>query len=175
MASLAVIAWWVLDRTPAGRYIYAVGGNPEAAETHMLRYGCAGCHTNLHQDTGTKRAVFGRRLAERGVAREAIEHYGDESAAKPVGSGPFRLKSYTRSSKIVLERNPNFREEYYEAEPPAEPPQEPPAEPPAEPAVARALLTADGKTFVLDQSRAVVGRSRRVAFRSKGVRAPTRP
>ena len=44
------------------------------------------------------------------VAREAIEHYGDESAARPVGSGPFRLKSYTRSSKIVLEANPGYRE-----------------------------------------------------------------
>ena len=44
------------------------------------------------------------------VAREAIEHYGDESAAKPVGSGPFRLKSYTRSSKIVLEANLGYRE-----------------------------------------------------------------
>jgi len=44
------------------------------------------------------------------VAREAIEHYGDESAAHPVGTGPFRLKSYTRSSKIVLEANPGFRE-----------------------------------------------------------------
>jgi len=44
------------------------------------------------------------------VAREAIEHYGDESAAKPVGSGAFRLKSYTRSSKIVLEANPGYRE-----------------------------------------------------------------
>jgi oligopeptide transport system substrate-binding protein len=44
------------------------------------------------------------------VAREAIEHYGDESAAKPVGSGAFRLRSYTRSSKIVLEANPGYRE-----------------------------------------------------------------
>lgn len=44
------------------------------------------------------------------VAREAIEHYGDEAAAHPVGTGPFRLKSYTRSSKIVLEANPGFRE-----------------------------------------------------------------
>jgi ABC-type transport system substrate-binding protein len=44
------------------------------------------------------------------VAREAIEHYGDESAAHPVGTGPFRLKRYTRSSKIVLEANPGFRE-----------------------------------------------------------------
>ncbi|MCD6043292.1 MAG: oppA [Burkholderiales bacterium] len=44
------------------------------------------------------------------VAREAIEAYGEESAAHPVGTGPFRLKSYTRSSKIVLEANPGFRE-----------------------------------------------------------------
>jgi oligopeptide transport system substrate-binding protein len=44
------------------------------------------------------------------VAREAIEHYGEESAAKPVGTGPFRLKSYRRSSKIVLEANPGYRE-----------------------------------------------------------------
>jgi oligopeptide transport system substrate-binding protein len=44
------------------------------------------------------------------VAREAIEAYGEDSAAHPVGTGPFRLKSYTRSSKIVLEANPGFRE-----------------------------------------------------------------
>jgi len=44
------------------------------------------------------------------VAREAIEAYGEESAAHPVGTGPFRLKSYTRSSKIALEANPGFRE-----------------------------------------------------------------
>ena len=44
------------------------------------------------------------------VAREAIEHYGEEALAKPVGTGAFRLKSYTRSSKIVLEANPGYRE-----------------------------------------------------------------
>ena len=44
------------------------------------------------------------------VAREAIQAYGDESAAKPVGTGPFRLKRYVRSSKIVLEANPGYRE-----------------------------------------------------------------
>ena len=38
------------------------------------------------------------------------------------------------------------------------------AEPPPEPAAGRALLTADGKTFVVDQPRAVVGRSRRCDF-----------
>src|SRR6266849_4558765 len=43
------------------------------------------------------------------VAREAIEAYGDESASHPVGSGPFLLKRYTRSSKIVLAANPGYR------------------------------------------------------------------
>src|SRR4029079_5405423 len=37
------------------------------------------------------------------VAREVIEAYGDETPAHPVGTGPFVLKSYTRSSKIILE------------------------------------------------------------------------
>ncbi|HEU4921552.1 MAG TPA: ABC transporter substrate-binding protein [Burkholderiales bacterium] len=50
------------------------------------------------------------------VAREAIESYGDESAARPVGTGPFRLKRYVRSSKIVLEANPGFRELVHEGQ-----------------------------------------------------------
>ncbi|PKW18564.1 ABC transporter permease [Saccharopolyspora spinosa] len=28
---LALVLWWVLEKTPAGRYIYATGSNPEAA------------------------------------------------------------------------------------------------------------------------------------------------
>jgi oligopeptide transport system substrate-binding protein len=43
------------------------------------------------------------------VAREVIEAYGEDTPAHPVGSGPFMLKSYTRSSKIVLEANPLYR------------------------------------------------------------------
>lgn len=43
------------------------------------------------------------------VAREAIEHYGNDAGSRPVGTGPFRLKDYTRSSRIVLEANPGFR------------------------------------------------------------------
>ncbi len=44
------------------------------------------------------------------VAREAIETYGNETNSHPVGTGPFRLKSYVRSSKITLEANPGYRD-----------------------------------------------------------------
>ena len=43
-------------------------------------------------------------------AREVAERYGNDIGAHPVGTGPFRLAHWKRSSRIVLERNPNFRE-----------------------------------------------------------------
>ncbi len=51
------------------------------------------------------------------VAREVVLAYGADFSAHPVGTGPYRLKSWRRSSKIVLERNPGFREEFYRSEP----------------------------------------------------------
>jgi len=51
-------------------------------------------------------------------AREVVERYGTDIGAHPVGTGPFVLKEWHRSSRIVLERNPGFREEYFEADPP---------------------------------------------------------
>ncbi len=51
------------------------------------------------------------------VAREVVEFYGDAIDAHPVGTGPFRLAEWRRSSRIVLERNPQFRELLYDAEP----------------------------------------------------------
>ncbi len=49
------------------------------------------------------------------VAREAIEAYGNDANSHPVGTGPYRLASYVRSSKIVLEANPGFREKTWDA------------------------------------------------------------
>ena len=47
------------------------------------------------------------------VAHEVVEAYGDQIMAHPVGTGPFRLAQWTRTSRIVLERNPTYREEIY--------------------------------------------------------------
>jgi ABC-type transport system substrate-binding protein len=43
------------------------------------------------------------------VARETVEAYGNDFGAHPVGTGPYLLKEYKRSSRIVLEANPGFR------------------------------------------------------------------
>ncbi len=46
------------------------------------------------------------------VAREVIEAYADEGGramANPVGTGPYRLAKWVRSSKIFLEANPDYR------------------------------------------------------------------
>jgi oligopeptide transport system substrate-binding protein len=51
------------------------------------------------------------------VAREVVEHYGEDIGSHPVGTGPFVLKEWVRSSKIVLEANPDYREEYFDATP----------------------------------------------------------
>src|SRR2546425_8456216 len=51
------------------------------------------------------------------VAREVIEFYGEDTNAHPVGSGPYRLKQYTRSSKIVLEANPGYRPTFWDFQP----------------------------------------------------------
>jgi ABC-type transport system substrate-binding protein len=48
------------------------------------------------------------------VAREVIEAYPDKSMEHPVGTGPFRLVQWQRSAKIVLERNPNYRDDPYD-------------------------------------------------------------
>ncbi|WP_428420901.1 ABC transporter substrate-binding protein [Methylibium sp.] len=54
------------------------------------------------------------------VAREVVEAYGDKIMEHPVGTGPFRLTEWRRSSRMVLERNPRFREVFYDAQPNAD-------------------------------------------------------
>jgi ABC-type transport system substrate-binding protein len=53
------------------------------------------------------------------MAREVVQAYGDRIGEHPVGTGPFRLKSWRRSSRIVLERNPRYREVLWDEQVPA--------------------------------------------------------
>jgi ABC-type transport system substrate-binding protein len=54
------------------------------------------------------------------VAREVFEFYGDQAEQHPVGTGPFKLVQWRRSSFLAFERNPDFREMFYDAEPAAD-------------------------------------------------------
>ena len=52
------------------------------------------------------------------VAREVDEMYDEkEMMANPVGTGPYRLVDWRRSSRIVLERNPGYRDDFYNEQP----------------------------------------------------------
>jgi ABC-type transport system substrate-binding protein len=52
------------------------------------------------------------------LAREVVEAYGDKVGEHPVGTGAYRLAEWRRSSRIVLEKNRNFREVHYAETPP---------------------------------------------------------
>ena len=56
------------------------------------------------------------------VAREVVERYGDSIMEHPVGTGPYRLAQWRRSSLIAFEKNPNYREVHYDEEAPADDP-----------------------------------------------------
>jgi ABC-type transport system substrate-binding protein len=53
-----------------------------------------------------------------GMAREAVEAYAADLMAHPVGTGPYRLAQWRRSSRVVLERNPSYRDVRFEGQAP---------------------------------------------------------
>lgn len=50
------------------------------------------------------------------LPHEAVEKYKEEFARHPVGCGPYKMEEYIRKQRIVLVKNPNYREEYYPSE-----------------------------------------------------------
>ena len=56
------------------------------------------------------------------VAREVVELYDDKIMEHPVGTGPYRLANWRRSSQVTFDKNPNYRDEFYTEEAPADDP-----------------------------------------------------
>lgn len=50
------------------------------------------------------------------VPREAVEYYGEDFVNHPVGTGPFRLKEWSKRWRLILEKNPTYRAEFYPSE-----------------------------------------------------------
>jgi oligopeptide transport system substrate-binding protein len=46
-------------------------------------------------------------------AREVVEKYGNSIAQHPIGTGPFMLNFWRPKSKIILVKNPEYREEFF--------------------------------------------------------------
>ena len=67
-----------------------------------------------HLYTWASRDIYGA------VAREVVQAHGDKIMEHPVGTGPFMLTEWRRSSRMVLQRNPGYREDHYDAEPNAD-------------------------------------------------------
>jgi ABC-type transport system substrate-binding protein len=85
---------------------------------------------------------FLQNLADSGlmgaVAREVVETYGDAIMAHPVGTGPFRLVQWRRSSFIALDRNPDYRTDIFHVTPD-----------PTDPEAQRIAKALDGKRLPL--------------------------
>jgi len=104
----------------------ALGGRPfdydrdiegvRAIDRYTIQFKLAEPSPRFVEDTLTDPTVVGAQ------AREVVEFYGDKIMEHPVGTGPYRLARWVRSSLIVLDKNPNFRDILYDEEAPADDP-----------------------------------------------------
>lgn len=53
--------------------------------------------------------VIHDNLIRGAVAREVVEAAGGDIRARPVGTGPYRLREWKQGSRIILEANPGYR------------------------------------------------------------------
>ena len=71
---------------------------------------------------GVSRPRFVETIADPGilgiVAREVVQKYGDDIMEHPVGTGPFMLSEWKRSSRMTFVKNPNYRHEVFDSTPP---------------------------------------------------------
>ncbi|HEX5629372.1 MAG TPA: ABC transporter substrate-binding protein, partial [Usitatibacteraceae bacterium] len=51
------------------------------------------------------------------LAREVVERYGQDIAHHPVGTGPYRIAEWVKGSRVVLEANPGYRDDFFDGDP----------------------------------------------------------
>jgi ABC-type transport system substrate-binding protein len=112
LVGLAELRQAALDKKKPFDYEREIEG-VRALDRHTLRFTLAEPRPRFYELLAGS-DLFGA------VAREVIEFYGEQAEAHPVGTGPFKLAQWRRSSFIALERNPDFREMFYDAEPAAD-------------------------------------------------------
>lgn len=114
--------WWLLAGKVIGLDEFHEESVPRAAADEDMDYG-----QPIEGLKALDRYTLHIRLKERfpqlkyalemsytaAVAREAVEYYDKEFVNHPVGTGPFRLKEWRKRWKLVLERNPTYRDEFY--------------------------------------------------------------
>jgi len=80
LAAFVLIAGFLLNRTTYGRYVFAIGGNPEAAElsgiavdrVRVMVFGFSGLAAGLASAIAVSRVASGQPLAGTGIELQAI-------------------------------------------------------------------------------------------------------
>ncbi len=119
--------WWVLDGKILGLNdwrkarsleiadLRREGKNPkdlQGIENHVKGLEALGPHTLRIRLTQTYPQIFWV-LAMPYLSvypHEAVEKYGDEFRNHPVGTGPFMVKSFNPVYRVILKKNPTYRE-----------------------------------------------------------------
>ncbi len=47
------------------------------------------------------------------ISKRALEFYGESFSENPTGSGPFKLREWIRDYRLILDRNDDYRKEYF--------------------------------------------------------------
>jgi ABC-type transport system substrate-binding protein len=112
LVGLAELRQAALDTKQPFAYDREIDG-VRALDRYTLRFTLKAPRPRFYENLATS-DLFGA------VAREVIEFYGEQAEAHPVGTGAFRLVQWRRSSFLAFERNPGFREMFYDAQPAAD-------------------------------------------------------
>ncbi len=112
LVGLAALRQAALDKRQPFDYDSVIEG-VRATDRYTLRFTLEASRPRFPENLAGS-SVFGA------VAREVVAFYAEQAEAHPVGTGPFKLAQWRRSSFIALDRNPDYREVLYNAEPAAD-------------------------------------------------------